>query len=259
MKKSFCKLTHFKVVISLFLFITILTIVGSQFSIPSEVKNLIEAYPQMGINYSNNFIIFKDGYSIVYDDGKEKTYLELLDTCDIEDMFKEKYDRNVIKPSYLYDPGRYRCEELFHKMYGKDEVAVKSNLVPVKIFGRNFDVTKVNGVNEKLKKVAEEVEKHPEFKKYFTKNAGTFNYRKVRGSNRLSAHSYGIAIDINSIESDYWRTSSNLTEIDLIGYTNRIPYELVKIFEDNGFIWGGRWYHYDTMHFEYRPELLNVY
>ncbi|MDD5211432.1 MAG: M15 family metallopeptidase, partial [Sulfuricurvum sp.] len=23
-----------------------------------------------------------------------------------------------------------------------------------------------------------------------------------------------------------------------------------------GFIWGGRWYHYDTMHFEYRPELL---
>ncbi|MDP3291618.1 MAG: M15 family metallopeptidase, partial [Sulfuricurvum sp.] len=24
----------------------------------------------------------------------------------------------------------------------------------------------------------------------------------------------------------------------------------------HGFIWGGRWYHYDTMHFEYRPELL---
>ena len=26
--------------------------------------------------------------------------------------------------------------------------------------------------------------------------------------------------------------------------------------EKHGFIWGGRWYHYDTMHFEYRPELL---
>jgi D-alanyl-D-alanine carboxypeptidase len=23
-----------------------------------------------------------------------------------------------------------------------------------------------------------------------------------------------------------------------------------------GFIWGGKWYHYDTMHFEYRPELM---
>ena len=31
--------------------------------------------------------------------------------------------------------------------------------------------------------------------------------------------------------------------------------EIVRIFEKHGFIWGGRWYHYDTMHFEYRPEL----
>ncbi|MBP9613702.1 MAG: M15 family metallopeptidase, partial [Sulfurospirillum sp.] len=26
--------------------------------------------------------------------------------------------------------------------------------------------------------------------------------------------------------------------------------------EKYGFVWGGRWYHYDTMHFEYRPELF---
>ncbi len=32
--------------------------------------------------------------------------------------------------------------------------------------------------------------------------------------------------------------------------------EIVRIFEKHGFIWGGRWYHYDTMHFEYRPELV---
>ncbi|MEJ2663631.1 MAG: M15 family metallopeptidase, partial [Spirochaetia bacterium] len=29
-------------------------------------------------------------------------------------------------------------------------------------------------------------------------------------------------------------------------------------FEKYGFIWGGKWYHYDTMHFEYRPELLVI-
>jgi peptidoglycan LD-endopeptidase CwlK len=28
------------------------------------------------------------------------------------------------------------------------------------------------------------------------------------------------------------------------------------VFEKHGFIWGAKWYHYDTMHFEYRPELL---
>ncbi len=30
----------------------------------------------------------------------------------------------------------------------------------------------------------------------------------------------------------------------------------IDIFERHGFIWGGRWYHFDTMRFEYRPELL---
>ena len=33
---------------------------------------------------------------------------------------------------------------------------------------------------------------------------------------------------------------------------------IVDVFERHGFIWGGRWFHYDTMHFEYRPELLAI-
>jgi D-alanyl-D-alanine carboxypeptidase len=30
------------------------------------------------------------------------------------------------------------------------------------------------------------------------------------------------------------------------------------IFEQHGFVWGGKWRHHDTMHFEYRPELIAV-
>ena len=41
-----------------------------------------------------------------------------------------------------------------------------------------------------------------------------------------------------------------------IPYRNRIPYEIAEVFEAERFIWGGKWYHYDTMHFEYRPELI---
>jgi hypothetical protein len=37
----------------------------------------------------------------------------------------------------------------------------------------------------------------------------------------------------------------------------RIPPEIVAGFERHGFIWGGRWAHFDTMHFKYRPELLS--
>jgi hypothetical protein len=34
------------------------------------------------------------------------------------------------------------------------------------------------------------------------------------------------------------------------------PAAVIRAFEDQGFIWGGRWSRYDTMHFEYHPELL---
>jgi hypothetical protein len=39
-------------------------------------------------------------------------------------------------------------------------------------------------------------------------------------------------------------------------YRNRVPYEIVEIFERHGFIWGGKWGHFYTMHFEYRPEFF---
>jgi len=29
-----------------------------------------------------------------------------------------------------------------------------------------------------------------------------------------------------------------------------------QTFEHHGFIWGGKWWHFDTMHFEYRPEII---
>ena len=40
-------------------------------------------------------------------------------------------------------------------------------------------------------------------------------------------------------------------------YRNRVPFDIVAVFERHGFIWGGKWSHFDTMHFEYRPELLS--
>jgi hypothetical protein len=31
---------------------------------------------------------------------------------------------------------------------------------------------------------------------------------------------------------------------------------VIDAFEENGFAWGGKWYRFDTVHFEYRPEIL---
>ena len=72
-----------------------------------------------------------------------------------------------------------------------------------------------------------------------------------------SAHGFGIAIDIAAAHSHYWlRTKPGAVAISLIKM--RFPGEIVCIFEAHGFIWGGKWYHYDTMHFEYRHELVGA-
>lgn len=129
-------------------------------------------------------------------------------------------------------------------------------MVNVDWFGQKIPFTKVNGASEQLGKVASELENLPQFHKYLT-NASSFYWREVRGANRQSAHSYGIAIDISTSYSNYWLWSNpNCSETDKIQYANRIPMEIVKVFEKHGFIWGGKWYHYDTMHFEYRPEFF---
>lgn len=225
-------------------------------NIPKGAKILLNAYPQQIRNYQNGYLIMSDGSRIIYDDGKTKSFVEKLDHSDPEDMFSFKYDRNSWTPKYLQDAGRSRSESLFKKMYGSTEAEVRKNLVSVNWFGQKVPFTKVNGAADRLRAVASELSKYPELRSYL-KSSGSFYWRKVRGANRLSAHSYGISIDVGVDKSDYWLWKNpKKSETAEITYANRMPKQLVLIFEKHGFIWGGRWYHYDTMHFEYRPEIL---
>lgn len=222
---------------------------------PFYAQRVISSYPDFCIKYKDNKLVFSDGTIIVCDDKEKKTFTELLDNCDVEDMFSMTYDTVQLRPIYLNDCGRGRNEKLFKKMYGSSEAIARKNLVTVDWFGQKLPFSKINGAASQLNRVASELAMYPQYRKYLT-NASTFYWRKVRGANRQSAHSYGIAIDINTTYSNYWLWSNpNSTETDKLKYENRIPMDIVRVFEKYGFIWGGRWYHYDTMHFEYRPEL----
>lgn len=165
------------------------------------------------------------------------------------------------------DPGRIRYAPFFAKMYGTDHAAVAANIVRVpwpSIARAPFvQATKINGVAGRLTQVANELAAFPKpFHKYFDNPAGGFNARPIAGTQRPSAHAFGIAVDINTAQSDYWRDELNGAPGEPATWRhkafpkNRIPFEIVEVFERQGFIWGGKWYHYDTMHFEYRPELL---
>lgn len=226
--------------------------------VPQWAQILIDSYPDAKLLYENNQILFPDGYAVVYDDGKTKTFNQQLDEADIEDSFAMQYYTGGGQPPYQADGGRSRSEAFFKKMYGSTSNEVNKKLTRINWFGKNVKVTTVNGVDKKLQAVMKELSSHPELKKYL-KTAGTWYFRKVRGADRLSSHSYGIAIDIGVGYSNYWLWSSKgANENTKITYKNKIPEQIAQIFEKYGFVWGGRWYHYDTMHFEYRPEIINA-
>jgi hypothetical protein len=227
--------------------------------IPDGARRLMAAYPDFISGYADGQLVMTDGTKMVYDDGREKSFEQKLDEADPEDMFAFTYDRSDKEPEYLQDAGRSRCEPLFKKMYGNSESQVRTHLIKVPWFGEQVLFTDVNGAADSLRAVAADIAAQPNFAqlKQYLKSSGTFYWRKVRGANRQSAHSYGMTIDIGVNVSDYWLWKNpGKKETDRIIYANRFPHELVHIFERHGFIWGGRWYHYDTMHFEYRPEFL---
>ncbi|MES2425649.1 MAG: M15 family metallopeptidase [Bacteroidota bacterium] len=245
---------------------TILPVSYRTTPVPATAQKLIKSYPDFLAGFSDNHLLFKDGSKLLWDDGvKNKSASQLLDKPDLKDMFSQHYKPGKLSgvPDMNFDPGRIRNEAFFEKMYGATQNEVKKNLTEItwcpKLIGQKIMVTKINGVDKKLLQISKELDEHPELKKYLINIGGTFNWRNIKGTNRHSMHSFGMTVDINTDYSDYWQWSCKCTnENSAVKYQNRIPQIIVDVFERYGFIWGGKWYHYDTMHFEYRPELLNA-
>lgn len=84
-------------------------------------------------------------------------------------------------------------------------------------------------------------------------NTSCFNYRVVAGSNKLSKHAYGLAVDINPLYNPYITYPNGTVNIAPAGseaYADRtasFPYKIdeqdlcYKLFIDHGFTWGGAW------------------
>lgn len=233
--------------------------------IPVQYQCLAAAYPTYikGIHpdpaHSRLVVDLESGATLLWDDGRKKTPDQRLDDPDLEDLFATPYPAfaPTFAPGPDEDPGRARPRAFFEGLYGKTERETSAALESVPWFkGRNLQFNKRHGAAAALRRVAVELTKLPEpLHKYFETTSGTYNRREIAGTNRPSAHSWGIAIDLNTDFSDYWRW--NAKPGGGLPWKNRIPVEIVRVFERGGFIWGGRWQHYDTMHFEYRPELLD--
>ncbi|MGL5255214.1 MAG: M15 family metallopeptidase [Brevinema sp.] len=92
----------------------------------------------------------------------------------------------------------------------------------------------------------------------------TYIWRPIANTKKRSLHSYGVGIDTVNTRNKkpvYWLWQYVAAPRQwLLGSPPsrrwNPPPKVVEIFEKYGFAWGGKWFFYDTIHFEYRPEIL---
>lgn len=195
-----------------------------------------------------------------FDGGED--FEEGEEVVDLESIYKVPYVAGPIvtldatDAGAIDDPGRVRIEQLFLTTYGQSRDEVFDHLSKVRFFGLRYPFHELAA--EPLRRVVARLEpavkENPKLKPFLTNIGGTFIWRKIARSKNLSTHAFGIAIDINVDRAHYWRWQKRGEPLK---WQNKIPQVVVDAFEAEGFIWGGRWLHYDTMHFEYRPELLS--
>ena len=230
---------------------------GKQSFIPNRGVNLMLNYPGVKA-VRDNTVFFADGTSLPYDDKKIKSLNGKLVNPDIEDQFAQDYPAftKIEAPDYFDAPGRFINEPLLKKLYGDGISEVERNLVVVDWLpghgGKKLLFNKNENAAAQLRKVSDELDKLPDnFIKHLTAIEHTYYYdRAIAAADPSITHKYGIAIDFAGGNSNY-----RLLEKEY-RYHKEMPQRIVEIFEKHGFVWGGRWYHYDTMHFEYRPEMF---
>jgi hypothetical protein len=85
-------------------------------------------------------------------------------------------------------------------------------------------------------------------------NTSCFNFRFVAGTDKLSDHAIGLAIDINPVQNPWIHPSAlQFSYIEENKGTILKNSGVVKIFAKHGWLWGGNWKNPDYQHF-YKPD-----
>lgn len=209
-----------------------------------------------------NELVNKDNYlSILYEYPKE-----IIDPSTFTEAQKEELknygtvkNRRNAKGSSMF---------FFDILYSADsQKNVEKNIISVSFLGKGTRIherikTPLKNVEKKIKKLAET---DASVKKFVDgmKSCDAYHWRLIDGTDRKSYHSLGTAIDVlpKRITGEIfwsWARDKNPSGWYMTPLSRRWlpPDAVVKIFEEEGFIWGGKWAIWDNMHFEYRPDLI---
>jgi hypothetical protein len=235
---------------------------------PQALSCLLAAYPEFLKSSSlPNAVQSRQGEVFFFDASlPTKSHQWRLDHADLKAQMEQPYPRGPLAepPAVDFDPGRLRSAPFFEHMYGQTLTQVQEHMVgvywaPCKC---RIQFSKRNGGAAALEQVGEVLANRPELLMHVSRPLGSLNWRSIQGTQRRSMHAYGVAVDFHLPKPvhHYWQWSGCKSGAPCpypaaVLKDERLQ-EVVKVFEAHGFIWGGKWHHFDTVHFEFRPELI---
>lgn len=254
------------------------------------LEALCESYPEVtGPEYDENagdWFVFLNGEKFYWAEGRLLQETEKASAGNWRPFVDYLYPETTPDPSFFSDElissldsdvlsvTRATAEPYYYGFWdslygGNDRISLETHIRRFDYLGTRVSVH--TSIIEPLKRVEvrilEEAEKDREVKAFVDSivRIEGYNWREISDRPARSNHSWGIAIDILpenwSRKNVYWNWTSYWNEEWMLTPLDERwtpPEKVISIFEDEGFIWGGKWILWDNMHFEYRPELINL-
>ena len=236
-----------------------------------RVRAFVQAYDPLidSVSYSEDDVVFALGSRAIYfQDGRmlEEGRLDRREDCD--PIFYRYSLEPLTEPPLPPEEDPTYCTDLLETLWGRTDVQIRGHGASTTFLDHRMFVNDllIDALAAVERDILDAAANDRSVAAWIDELAITYSFvdRGIAGSPTRSHHAWGMAVDFvpSSYEGldVYWRWSR---VFDSEAW-HRIPLEqrwsppeaVIEIFEGHGFVWGGKWPHFDVIHFEYRPEIL---
>lgn len=235
-----------------------------------RVQAFVQAYAPLidSVHYGDDDVVFVlRGHRIRFDEGRMVADGRDESSTECDPIFYRYSLEPLTAPPPSEELPTY-CTDLPELLWGSTETEVRrhgrsTTFLDHRMFVNELLVAPLAAVERDVRR-ASTID--PAVASWAEHISVTYSFvdREIAGSATRSYHAWGMAVDLvpSSYEGRqvYWRWTR---VFDKVGW-DQLPLEerwsppqaVIEIFERHGFVWGGKWPHFDDIHFEYRPEII---